>query len=264
MNYKICSVSNLIVILALIISSCTFEKPKMKLVASYINGNPEESNYVKWVLKADTSIQIVALNQIPPDQIEQELNTCNGLLLTGGEDIHPARYGRPEDTAVCVINAQRDTLEFNALQLAMDRKLPILGICRGFQLLNVYFGGSLYADLPSQYGSLVQHQCEDPLSCEHLITIDGENGLKKITSVNTGRVTSNHHQGIRDLSPKLVSLAHSGDNLIEAFTWLNAENEPYMHAVQWHPERMDTLNPFSGALLHSFLDALKVNQNQKK
>lgn len=229
----------------------------MKLAASYLAGDLKESNYVKWIHKADTTIEIIALNLVPANLLEQELNTCDGLLLTGGEDIHPDRYGRVEDTALCEINALRDTLEFEVLKLAYNKKMPVLGICRGFQLLNVYFGGSLYADLPSQYGSLVQHRCEDPLNCVHLINLEGENVLKTITGANSGKVTTNHHQGVRDLAPKLAVLARSGDNLIESFTWEKPANEPFMLAVQWHPERMDTINPFSGALLNSFLDEMK-------
>jgi len=241
----------------IMINSCTTKNTRLKLAASFINGNPEESNYIKWVHQMDSTVEIIVLNQIPADQVEQALSSCDGLMLTGGDDIHPDRYGRPEDTVFCTMNPGRDTLEYMALKLAYDKKMPLLGICRGFQLLNVYFGGSLYADLPAQFGSLVQHRCEDPLSCEHLVSTGGENYLSQLTGKQAGRVTSNHHQGIRDLSSKLVSLACSGDNLTEAFTWADPESEPFMLAVQWHPERMDSLNTYSGELLREFLSKMK-------
>ncbi len=175
------------------------------------------------------------------------LDGCDGLLLTGGEDIHPSWYGADPSPLLSRPSGERDLFELALFAVARQRELPILGVCRGIQLLNVALGGTLFQDLPSERPGIVDHS---PLgardSRSHPVRI--QPGSRAATALETTSVTVNsvHHQAIKDLAPGLVASGWTNDGLIEA-----AESGPgasYILAVQWHPEEMyaDRLVPEHG------------------
>jgi putative glutamine amidotransferase len=171
----------------------------------------------------------------------------SGLLLCGGLDVDPARFGEavlPDGNVE--INAERDQLEWDLLDLARERRLPVWGVCRGIQVLNVYLGGSLWQDLPTQAPSAVDHsQSETPDQLAHAVQViePGAPVGERLTRENGEdgqRVNSRHHQAIRRLAEGFVPVALSPDGLVEAAV-LDRDGW-WVRAVQWHPENLIALD----------------------
>jgi len=235
--------------------SCTQNKKPSAIAVSYLSGNPEESNYIKWLKSVDPELNYYVMNNLPMDSVEIVFDQCSGLLLTGGEDVFPGRYGQAEDTIICgTINFYRDSLEFLLIDLAIDRGTPVMGICRGQQILNVAFGGSLIVDIPSRFHSLVYHRCDDWQNCFHDVNVIKNSLLSEISGVESERVTTNHHQAVKRLADSFRVMATSNDGLVESIGWKEPVGKPYLMAVQWHPERMDSTNMLSRPLAEKFLN----------
>ena len=223
-------------------------------------------NYVNWLKRADPSIQTIDLYKLTFSMAIQQLGVCSGLLLTGGEDVWPGRYGKASDTLRCTeMNPHRDSLEMALIEKALALKMPVVGVCRGNQILNVYLGGTLIIDIPKDYGKSTIHQCEDYLNCFHSVNVRKTTLLARISQCDSARVTTNHHQAVDRLSPLLISNATSDDKLIEGIEWKNPEGKSFLLGVQWHPERMDPTNPLSGQLVTEFIRQSDIyfNQHQK-
>ena len=215
-------------------------------------------NYKNWLLKADSTIDIVNLYELTMDSAAEVMKQADGLLVTGGEDVYPAWYSRENDTAKCEnFDRKRDSLEMMALQIAFERKIPVMGICRGLQIINVHLGGTLLTHLPDDIGEEVAHRCPDPLNCLHPVSVEPHTLLHRITGLNEGLVNSNHHQGIDQLAPGLKASAFSTDHLIEAIEWAEPAGKNWFLAVQWHPERLKENPVFSEPLALEFIRQAK-------
>ncbi|MBU2649540.1 MAG: gamma-glutamyl-gamma-aminobutyrate hydrolase family protein [Bacteroidetes bacterium] len=248
-------------LLLIVWGSCTrheTETPPVYIAVSKASEPGDFGNYGKWIKKADSTVVLIDVYYIPADSAMKVLETCSGLLLTGGGDVHPSRYGSTSDTSIFEdISLKRDALELELIRRALQLGLPVLGICRGLQIINVSQGGTLYADLPTETDTMVKHRCDDYLNCRHEVIIQEESLLHKTSSVATGIVNSNHHQGIRELAPGLQAIARANDSLTEAIQWKNPEQKPFLLAVQWHPERMDISSPLSLPIAMYFLREAK-------
>lgn len=224
------------------------------IAISYISGDPAESNYVNWLKKYDPEVNLYIMNQLPEDSVSLVMELATGLLLTGGEDVYPGHYGQSEDTVKCgTINHARDSLEFRLIDLAMQQRLPVLGICRGQQILNVAMGGSLIVDIPTEIDTRVYHRCYDWETCAHDVMILPGNVLSNISGLEKGNVNSNHHQAVKILAGELKVLAIANDGIVESIGWSDPEGKPWLLGVQWHPERMEAENPLSSAIANEFL-----------
>ena len=164
------------------------------------------------------------------------LPRLDGIIFTGGGDVHPARYGNQPHPLVNSVDEDRDRVEIALFQAAYDRRMPFLGICRGLQLVNVALGGTLYEDLLAQNPQSIKHdffsdQAPDYLA--HPVTVEQETRLAGILGATRLGVNSLHHQGIRLLAGGLQAIAHAPDGLIEA---VQVVDYPFGLAVQWHPE----------------------------
>ncbi|MDA3843952.1 MAG: gamma-glutamyl-gamma-aminobutyrate hydrolase family protein [Candidatus Kapabacteria bacterium] len=244
--------------LAALLSSCEPIDPSIKVALSKGAGSAHYNNYSQWLKKINPEIEYVDLYNLPPDSAIIIMKECSGLVLTGGPDVHPGEYNRVEDTARCSIDVYRDTLEFQLINIAKAKKLPILGICRGEQILNVAYGKNLVVDIPEDWvDSFVTHRCEDSENCFHDIYVAPKSQLAEICGQNLGSVNTNHHQAVKDLADVFVASAWSQDGIIEAYEWKNPEGKPFLMAVQWHPERMDFNSPFSEPIGKAFLEAVK-------
>jgi putative glutamine amidotransferase len=180
------------------------------------------------------------------------ISKMDGIVFTGGADIEPGLYGKPELRMQCEeIDSARDKKEFELAKKADQLQLPIFGICRGLQLLNVHYGGTLIADLDS-IGKL-PHRKDQGYDRRHDVHLEPGKLVKKISRVSDSNVTSAHHQAIDALAPGMAVSAKSDDGIIEAIEWGDQSGKPYFLAVQWHPERMEFNEPLAGALFESFL-----------
>lgn len=235
----------------LIVVSCTSMNRKPVTIAL----SAANANYVAWMRQTDSSMIIHDLRSMPVDSALEIMKHCDGLLLCGGEDVEPAYYGKTADSARCEMNPSRDTLEMALLEYAFQKKMPVLGICRGLQLINVALGGTLVVDIPADRPSDIAHRCDDYMKCFHLVRTVEESVLYRITKADSTPVTSNHHQGIEKIAPPLKISAFAPDGLPEAIEWSDPESKSFLLAVQWHPERMDMTNPLCGPLARTFVQS---------
>jgi len=243
--------------LSLLFSACRNAKDQTPVRIALSKGIPDSSyaNYYRYIHHYDSLAVCVDLYGMPLDSALKRFESCSGLILTGGTDIEPAVYGKPADTSRCwPVDHKRDSLEFALFSAARMAGIPILGICRGEQLINVACGGSLYVDLPADFDTSIAHQCTDYLKCFHTVTVESGTLLHEITGVYAGEVTSNHHQGVERLGTGLRAAAHSADGLVEAVEWRHPEGQSFMLAVQWHPERMEPGNALSENIAKRFLE----------
>ncbi len=194
--------------------------------------------YREWLLEADSSIQFVNLYELTHSEITEKLKEVDGIVVTGGEDIHPLWYNRPKDTIICnTIDRRRDTLDISIIKTAAAENIPLLGICRGMQAMNVALQGSLYADLPEQFSEKTAHRNPPFKDTLHPVTINQASLLHLIAETNEATVISNHHQGVRKTAPELRAVAFSEDGLAEALEWKQPTGKNFFLGVQFHPER---------------------------
>lgn len=168
------------------------------------------------------------------------LDIIDGLILTGGADIDPARFGdQTVHPKTYDILADRDEAELRLTAGAMERDLPLLGICRGIQVLNVALGGTLYQDVADQFSTEVGHrQQERGIPVEepgHDVTVARGSLLARTYGEEPISVNSFHHQAVKDVAPGLVATGTSPDGLIEA---IESTDRSFVLGVQWHPELM--------------------------
>jgi len=184
----------------------------------------------------------------------------DGLVLEGGSDLWPGSYGETPLDERWRGDRLRDEYEKALAAAFIDEGKPVFGVCRGLQLLNVAFGGTLYQDLATQRPDAVSHR-EANLYDLHFHAVQFVPGTRLAAlypGVDAARVNSVHHQAIKDLAPGLIVEARSvPDGLVEA---VRRPGEPYVAAVQWHPEfhRADLGTLDDGAILRDFLDAVKA------
>lgn len=198
-------------------------------------------NYPAWIKGNDPNIEIVELHweKHGHEDVWDLVEDCDGIVLTGGVDIHPRfyesdRHDFPNGDGK--FNEERDEFEMHVFETALNFNLPVLAICRGLQLVNVALGGDLIQDLEET--GKKNHRRINDVDDEHAISIADNSILKEIVGSNTGTINGAHHQAVGKLSDELMVTATSPDGVIEAIEWKDKTDEPWLVAVQWHPERM--------------------------
>lgn len=178
----------------------------------------------------------------------------DGLILTGGEDVHPSFYGEEVLERCGEIDERRDLFERELFQAARARWRPVLGICRGLQLINVAGGGSLYQDLSYRPGTLPDHQAgrERRYEIVHTVKVIAGTRLAAIMGAEEVPVTSTHHQVVKELAPGFRVSAESGDGVVEG---IESDADPFLLAVQWHPERLALKHAAQLALFQALVRA---------
>lgn len=263
MNNKISKLLLIFILAVLLIGCNTNNESQTKILKIAISkAVPEENyiNYINWLKTADSTVICLDMYHLEIDSALKLFKECDGLLLTGGTDIYPGKYGKESDTARCwKPDFKRDSVEIALIYAALQQEKPILGICRGLQLLNVYLGGSLYIDLPTDLDTIVKHQCSNKYECYHNVTIAQNSLLFEIAGQTSAIANSNHHQGIETLAEPLKGIAFTQDGLIESIQWKNTNRKPFLLGVQWHPERMDFTNPLSGEIAKRYLNEISLN-----
>lgn len=194
------------------------------------------------------------------DRPEQIVGDIAGLLLTGGVDVDPARYGEAREATVTNVEADRDTFEFALLQAARDRVIPVFGICRGLQVMNVAFGGSLFQDIAAQMAGILEHTlATPPCGIAHEVWVSRGSRLwslmqEKMADADTCSVNSRHHQAVKRLAPGFEVTATAPDGVIEAIECANGTT--FCLGVQWHPENFWRTGEFR-PLFEGFIEACR-------
>lgn len=193
------------------------------------------------------------------EMIEQYAAMVDGVVFSGGDDVNPATYGEEQLWACGEVCPLRDDFEIKLLKVLVEKypEKPILGICRGAQVLNVAMGGTLYQDLQSQVDGSIRHQQQQSSHyASHKAVVTDGSKLHAIYGCTEVKVNSFHHQAVKDVGEGLVVTARASDGVVEAF---EKPDHPYFIAVQWHPERQveGPHHPEHKPLFQTFVDACR-------
>lgn len=186
------------------------------------------------------------------DNIDSLLEVADGILFSGGEDVHPRHFNEEIMVNNLKISEKRDSFELPLARRAILMDIPLLGICRGMQLLNIAAGGNIYQDIAMQYKGGLSHRKPDSRKADimHNVKINKGSRLYEIYSTETKGVNSFHHQAVKDLAPGLTASAFAEDGLIEAY---EHKGERFFVGVQWHPEMLCEKYPEELGLFKSFV-----------
>lgn len=199
---------------------------------------------------------------VPPlssaDAASAVLDSVAGLVLTGGEDVDPARYGEKRHEKVRNVNPARDAAEVALIKEARDRGTPVLAICRGIQILNVALGGTLVQDISSQCRTDIEHDDEGARdSRSHEISVEPDSLIAKAVGAEHLTVNSFHHQSVKSVAEGMRVTARSPDGVIEGLE--STDKNWWVMAVQWHPEEMTgAVEPWDRGLFKAFARKLEA------
>mgnify|MGYP003291221111 CR=1 FL=1 len=186
--------------------------------------------------------------------ITDTLDKVDGILLTGGGDYNPLWCGEEPSPKLHNINRERDAAELMLTRLAYNRQIPMLGICRGIQIMNVLEGGTLYQDIPTERLDAVKHSMQAPYDrIVHEVFIEPDTPLYDLYGSRL-MVNSCHHQAVCEIGSRLCVMAKSPDSIIEA---LYRPDKRFVQAVQWHPEMIFEKDPTAVSIVKSFVDACR-------
>ena len=252
-----------------VFAACSNDKDHVKemprSVTIVLSKQNSSSSYRHFIENIDTTITFNWINAYttPLSQLTVDLKNADGIILTGGVDIHPALYGNAFDTIRCgTIDIKRDEIETTLLNHALESGKPCLGVCRGLQFMNVHMGGSLHPHLPDTLSDI--HRGKDGNSTEHEIYVTHKLGTLDIKPGNKSATVSNHHQGISRLADNLDAWAIAPDGLIEGIRHSDTTHYPFFIGVQWHPERSDPASSLATPIAAGFLKAILNETGVKK
>lgn len=193
-------------------------------------------DYVQSVLRANaTPILLPIIHDM--DAMREQIEAVDALILSGGQDVEPHHYQEEPSALLEAVCAERDIYEFAALKAAFEQQKPIFGVCRGLQLINVAFGGSLYQDIPHHFpeSQVLHSQKTRRDEASHKVDVAQNSWLSAVLGKETLLTNSFHHQGIKKLAPGFQAIAWAEDGIIEG---IEKSDGGFVVAVQWHPEMM--------------------------
>ena len=193
---------------------------------------------------------------ITPDENELDdvFSLLGGLILTGGGDIDPQFYNGEKHETIYMVDHERDNGENEVFQKFEKTGKPILGICRGMQIINIAWGGTLIAHLPDVFGELVLHRAPPRMPTSHRVTLNPDSKLASLMEVSECEISSWHHQALDKVAPTLKVVGHAPDGVIEAF---ECDEHSWLFAVQWHPELTSAEDPAQQRLFDYLVQASK-------
>ncbi len=192
---------------------------------------------------------------LPPGEpnVGKILELVDGLILAGGGDLDPSLYGGTHHSTIERINPERDSFEIFLAKRLLTMEKPVLGICRGMQILNVAAGGTLVEHLPEKFGTSVSHRGENKQPVPHLVRITEGSMLSRLTGKAELPVMSLHHQALGTVAESWTVSARSADDVVEA---IEKPDHPWMMAVLWHPE-LSAGQKEQRKLIRAFVDSAK-------
>lgn len=239
------------------------KKPVIGITSSY---EKEEGlrNYHRTTVSIDYTKGVLAGGGIPlvipvteeREIIQEQLKLLDGLILSGGTDLNPFLYGEDFKEGIHLVSPERDWYEMIVVEEFLKTGKPILGICRGHQLLNVYFHGTLFQDLKYYGKEVLQHRQEmyPELTTHQVYIMEEDNILFELYGKQIA-TNSFHHQVIHTLGDGLTAIARTSDGIIEAF---QKKDHKFLYGIQWHPEMMTARgNQEMKKIFESFVEACK-------
>lgn len=222
----------------------------------------QNRDYFEAVLRAGALPVLLPLTR-DEAVLRQALEQVDGVLFTGGVDVHPKRYGA-EITWSVGMNEERDETEFTLLKMATEMKKPYLAICRGVQVMNAALGGTLYQDIEKEVrGSLLHPRHDRPRETVHEVTVSENTLLRGILETEKTGVNSRHHQAVKIPAAGAVVCGRSEDGIIEAIE-LPRSLHPFALGVQWHPESMAESVPRMQRIFDAFAAAAGEGEIRKQ
>jgi putative glutamine amidotransferase len=226
----------------------------------------KHQNYVRWIGGGE-AIDVVRLSAALGNL--NEAVHCDGLVLSGGIDIDPSLYGGAREYKRSPAGGwelERDLFEQAVLRMAWERELPVLGVCRGLQLINITLKGDLVQDLGIAGDGV--HEANAGIDKQHRVRIGEESLLAKVTGCLDGEVNSAHHQAVGRLGDGLKVNCSAEDGTIEGIEWAEPAGRPFLLAVQWHPERM-LVNGMDDEFLYNklrngFIEEVRLTQVNRR
>ena len=204
-------------------------------------------DYIDAVRRAGGMPVLLTPGEAQRDALFERLD---GLVLTGGGDVAPAQYGSPGHATIYMVDPERDASELYLAKRAVDAQLPTLAICRGLQIVNVAYGGTLHENVPDAYGDSVLHRAPPRRPTPHRIRVSADSRLAAVTRDTEFTCQSWHHQAVKNLAPEFVVSAQADDGLIEA---IESPRYPRLVCVQWHPELTAAEDPIQQRLFEQLV-----------
>ena len=214
--------------------------------------------YIAVALAGGAPVLIPLLDD-EPDALEGAYEACDGILIPGGVDMDPANFAESPHERLGRTDPARDRVEMQLTRWAVRDRKPLLGLCRGLQVINVTLGGTLHQDLESQYPDAIRHDYFPTHGFErshlaHEVELTRGSRLRRLMELDRIRVNSMHHQGIKALATTLTASAVAPDGLIEA---VESVDDHFLIGVQWHPEVFEMSDPHTRHLFHAFIEAAR-------
>ncbi len=237
----------------------------MKIALLQADTDEKHDYYARWI-KASDDLEVVTLST--RENNLNEMADCDGVVFSGGIDIHPKIYNyscTDYPNAPKEFNVQRDEFEMAAFRMAQEMHLPVLGICRGMQLINCILDGTLKQDLGEVLNS--KHEAETPGDKTHEVKLERNTLLYDLVQSDQSEVNSAHHQAVDKLGKGLRVNSIAADGTIEGFEWEEPSGKPFLLGVQWHPERMHQFqleeSPLCKGVRDLFIESVKKSIGRK-
>lgn len=236
-------------------------EPLLILVSKDAKGSATE-----WIKGVDSTLNVVVMYGMPQDSVDAYLQKADGIILTGGNDINPLWYGKPEYEEYCeTFDNYRDTLEMGMINYAMKNYVPVVGICRGFQLMNVANGGTMIPDI-QKFKNIeeIKHRINNTDSA-HIVIPEAGSWIATLypKAAETLWINTLHHQAIDQIAPNFKVAAYSEDGIIESIELVDTTgSKQFAIGVQWHPELLR--DEFSNFLGNIFLNKIKEQKAAKE
>lgn len=234
------------------------EKKPLIALTPYFNIDKDEPYmrpaYLK-AIRAAGGIPVILPLDLKEDDLSQLVASFDGFLFTGGPDVHPFLFGEETQAHCGNVCPRRDEMEFILLRLAMEASKPVLGICRGVQVLNIALGGDIYQDIPSQFHEEFPVAHTQPFYYDipsHTVKVLPDTRLADIAQCDSLKVNSMHHQAVRRVAPGLIASGYAPGGLVEC---IEKPDYPYFIGVQWHPEYLWENDGAAARLFASFVAA---------